>query len=81
MNTDIILIAMWFSVEFIVLEYADKGEYPIHVMEGRVNGSPSEIVGLTQKRARETAKKHLDLEGRGILTTDVYEVRFSEDLL
>ena len=47
-------------------------------MKGRVNGSPSEIVGLTQERARKTAKKHLDLGGRG---TDVYEVRFSKDLL
>jgi hypothetical protein len=62
-----------------VLEIADR-KCPTLVVGGRVDGPPGGIMELMQKRARETAKK-LDAEGRGILATDVYEVRFSEEYL
>lgn len=42
----------------------------------RVKGSPSAVVELVQKTVRQTAEKFLEGEERGIISIDVYKVRF-----
>jgi len=43
-----------------------------------MRGLPREIVGLVQKTARETFEE-LEIQERGVVGIDVYEVRFSVD--
>lgn len=57
-----------------MFEGIDKEERLAYFLSDKVEGSPSEMVGLVLESVQLTGEGLLEGEGRAILSVDVYEV-------